>query len=162
MVELNWVFVDRGGEPIFPDRQLAPDRRKDSCSLPGRTAADAVNYSLRVGLTICDTTCDGGCADPACHVVPMQIFPCDSARFTAREVPASGDPYVFDVVAHVGFDGDDCIPLPSCVAAPGPRERTVDAGGTTDLQVHQFVLAVDDGASNFEAGRLDLEACGCA
>ncbi len=162
MVELGWQIADRGGEVIYPSGKVSPDAFRDSCDLPARIGSEDVAYDLHVELEICDPAC-GDCADPACQVVPTERFPCTRARATEPSVPAAADPYLMTVRPVIVRDGQDCLPPPSCVAAPGPIERQVRAGLVTDLQVLQVVVDVDSTAPRSDpVARLDLVACGCA
>jgi len=166
VVELSWRFVDRAGDVIYPGGAFSLGNL-DSCDLPGRIADDEVSYDLRLELEICDPSCAAGCADPSCHVVEPARFACDTARASDVDVPASTEPYRFTVrgvieaPASAGADAIDCAqPEPTCVATPGPRDRTVHPGLVTDLQVMQIAVDIDLGAGPEEV--LDLEACGCA
>jgi len=157
VVELNWVVKDRDGDAIFPAGQFMASG--DTCNLTATSGGARVSYDLRVQLEICDTTCAGGCADEDCHVIPTETYPCTVARASERDVPASSDPYLFTVRAIVAGPGEDCVaPEPTCIATPGPRERRVQRGLVTDLQVFEIVIDADVDASD----PLDLEACGCA
>lgn len=160
MVEVAWVFVDRDGDPIYPAGQFSLGNR-DSCDLPGRLGGDPVRYDLRFELEICDLACPGGCGDPQCLVMDPLVFPCNTARGSERDVPASDDPYLFTVRSVITVESRDLVcrePLPTCVAVPGPRARSVRSGLVTDLQVYQVVIDVDQDHDDV----LDLEACGCA
>ncbi|MCA9705762.1 MAG: hypothetical protein KDK70_07935 [Myxococcales bacterium] len=158
-VELAWVFVDRGGDPIFPGGVFSVDDEHDSCELPGVVADQGVPYDLRVELEICDPACEAGCDAEECLVLPRRRFGCNTARGNEPEVPASDEPYRFTLRAVVGASSIDVdCPEPTCIAVPAPRERVVEAGRVTDLQVYQLAVDVDRNAGE----RLDLEACGCA
>jgi hypothetical protein len=160
VVELSWRFVDRAGDVIFPGGAFALGNR-DSCDLPGRREGGQLAYDLRLQLEICDPSCAAGCADPSCHVVEPARFPCDTARASDVDVPASTEPYRFTVRGVIEAEAIDCTePEPTCVAVPGPRDRTVQPGLVTDLQVMQIAVDIDLGAGDEEV--LDLEACGCA
>jgi len=153
VVELNWAFVDRDGDPIFPAGQFSLGRG-DACDLPGSAG---VAVDLEIELDICDASCGGSC-EGDCRIMPAARGYCDSARFTLTDVPASGDPYLFFLRAVVVTPTAECAaPPPDCIAVPGPRERTVSRGLVTDLQVLQLVVDVDLGTDD----ALDLEACGC-
>jgi hypothetical protein len=163
VVELAWAFVDRDGQQIFPGGLFDP-AQDDACDLPGRRGGARVSYDLDIELEICDPRCGSGCDDPACHVVPPLSFDCATSRGSDPDVPSAEMPYRFTFRAVVSLDGEDACrdPDPTCVAVPGPRERTVRPGLVTDLQVYQVVLDFDlDGPPDTE-GALDLEACGCA
>lgn len=158
VVELAWVFVDRDGNPIYPGGVFSIEDQKDSCDLLGSTSNGTVLYDLQVQLEICDLTCDAGCDDPSCLVLEPIRFPCNTSRGTEREVPDADAPYRFTVRATIDSVQGECIdPAPTCVAVPGPRERTVTPGLVTDLQVYQ--ISVDIPSSD---AALDLEECGCA
>ena len=158
VVELAWVFVDCNGDPIFPGGVFSLDVPRDSCDLPGRTPDGTVRYDLHVELEMCDATCEAGCQDPECLVMPATRFECDSSRGADREVPASEDPYQFTLRAVIEAPSGECTdPDPSCISVPGPRERLVTEGLVTDLQVYQIAVDVRSDSSP-----LDLEACGCA
>jgi hypothetical protein len=166
VVELSWAIVDREGDAIYPGDQLSIDRRQDSCDLPGRIGDGVdVSYDLRVELEICDPLCEPGCDDPDCLVDGRRRFACDTARGSDPNVPAADHPYRFAVRAVVvrSDDGRECADLPAgCIDVPGPRERIVEAGLVTDLQVYQIRVGVDLGANESDpSARLDLEACGC-
>ena len=163
-VELNWVLVDRQGTRIYPGGQFAFNRFTSSCGLPGRIGDQPTTYDLQVELTICDPQCAGVCDDPACSVIDPLRFSCSTARGADPFVPASDEPYLFEVrTALILEDGSECTdPFPTCVTVPGPRERVVHPGLTTDLQVYQIALNVDaEILVDEEQARLDLEACGC-
>jgi hypothetical protein len=159
VVEVNWAFVDRDGDPIFPAGQFSVGRG-DACGLPGRRASTPVDIDLEVQLDICDPACAGDC-EGDCRIVPAERPSCDQARKTLTDVPASSDPYLFFFRAVIVTPQGDCVaPPPDCIAVPGPRQRTVERGLVTDLQVWQLVVDVDTEDANDDA--LDLEACGCA
>jgi hypothetical protein len=162
VVEVAWAFVDRDGEQIFPGGLFDP-AESDACNLPGRFGETRVTYDLDVALEICDPACDAGCDDPACQVMSPLTFDCRTSRGSDPDVPSSDDPYRFTFRANVAIDGREeaCRPAPTCVAVPGPRERTVRPGLVTDLQVYQVVVDFDLGASVTGRGALDLGACGC-
>lgn len=154
VVELNWAFVDRDGDPIFPAGQFSVGRG-DACDLPG---SGGVDLDLEIELDICDASCGGSC-DGDCRITEPERGHCDSARATLRDVPASEDPYLFFLRAVIVTPASECTAVPSdCIAVPGPRERTVRRGLVTDLQVLQLVVDVDLDADE----ALDLEDCGCA
>jgi hypothetical protein len=163
-VELSWVFVDRNGGVIFPGDQLSLDRRDSSCDLPGASGdGSSILYDLQVELEICISEND---ADGSCEEDVTRRFACDTARGTDPEVAAADHPYRFTVRAVISRSDNDveCANLPAnCVDVPGPRERKVQPGLVTDLQVYQIKVNVDlaDGESTSRA-RLDLEECGCA
>lgn len=157
VVELNWAFVDRDGDPIFPAGQFSAGRG-DACDLPGRVGTARVSVDLEIQLDICDAACAGDCAGD-CRILPGVRPGCDAARTTLTEVPASEDPYLFFLRAVVVAPAGECVaPPPDCIAVPGPRERTVHRGLVTDLQVLQIAVDVDNDGDD----ALDLEACGCA
>jgi hypothetical protein len=156
VVELNWAFVDRDGDAIFPAGLIG---RRDSCGLAGRNGTQSAPVDLTLQLDICDPACEGECTDE-CKIVPSTRASCVDARRTLDDVPASEDPYLFFFHAVIETDEATCIDPPaSCIATPGPRERTVERGLVTDLQVIQIVVDIELGTSNADA--LDLEACGC-
>lgn len=157
------MFVDRDGDPIFPAGQFVA-RNRDSCDLPGRIGTENVEYDLEVELEICDSTCAAGCTGDGCNVVPPLRFSCNTARGSDPDVPSSDVPYRFTVHTVVTLDDRDIVcrdPDPTCIAVPGPRERKIQAGLVTDLQVYQIVVDVDQDAPRSGEGSLDLEACGC-
>ncbi len=156
VVELNWAFVDRDGDAIFPAGQFSAGRG-DACDQPGRIGADEVSVDLEVQLDICDSDCAGSC-DGDCQIVPPERAGCDAYRTTITDVPASARPYLFLLRAIVVTPTGDCVAPSGCFAVPGPRERTVTRGLVTDLQVLQIVVDVDTEGDDV----LDLEACGCA
>lgn len=161
VVEIAWTFVDRDGAAIYPAGALSLDSRGDSCDFAGRTAGGNLPVDVRLELQICDPACGGGCDDPACLVVDPLRFPCDTSRASDPDVPASDDPYrfTFRAVLDSPEGGLTCVgPEPTCVAVPGARERSVEEGLVTDLQVIQIVLDVELGIDE----SIDLEACGCA
>lgn len=162
VVEVAWAFVDRGGEQIFPGGLFAP-QSKNACGLPGRTSNGQLSYDVSVELRICDPECSGGCEDDACQVVSPLAFGCSTSRGSDPDIPSSGQPYQFLLQPILELsDGSVCRdPDPTCVAAPGPRQRRVKPGLVTDLQVYQFVLNFDLDAPSAEQSSLDLEACGC-
>lgn len=160
-VELAWRWVDRDGTVIFPTGIFEP-RDRDACDLPGTLGGAAVAYDLGVRLEICDPTCEMGCGDAECLVVPPRTFSCESYRGAETDVPASDDdPYRITLrpVLEIQPNGSVCRDVaPDCIAAPGPRERYVEAGLVTDLQVYQMVVDIEIEGDEV----LDLEACGCA
>lgn len=170
-VELAWQFVDRGGDPIFPGGVFG-SRFRDVCDRSGRLG-EPVTYDLGVELEICDPACEadldrpaeedaeGERCDPGCEVVPALRFSCETYRGSDLDVPPSDQPYRFTLRALVEIDreGASCpAPEPTCIAVPGPRERTVRPGLVTDLQVYQIAVDLDLGSDDV----LDLERCGCA
>lgn len=159
VVELSWEFVDRDGDKIFP-AGLFEDAGGDACDLPGRLDGQGVTYDLGLLVEVCDTACPEGCGDPDCLVQPPLRFSCTSYRGSDPSVPSSDEPYRFTARAVLEIDqlDRDCLePVPTCVAVPGPRDRIVEPGLVTDLQVYQVAVDID-----FEANEvLDLEACGC-
>lgn len=166
VVELSWVFVDRNGGVIYPGDQLSLDRRESSCDLPGQLGnGTSLPYDLRVELEIC-TAEDGAAGANECHENLTRRFPCDTARGTDPEVDAADHPYRFTVRAVMTRSDNDveCTELPAdCIDVPGPRERRVQPGLVTDLQVYQIKINVDVGAGESSPrARLDLEECGCA
>lgn len=159
VVELAWVFTDRDGEPMFPGGALTVGARRNSCDFVGSTSAGTQPVDLRLQLEICDPACAGGCDDPACLVVDPLRFPCSVSRGSNPNIPASDDPYRFTARAVIeSGSGLECIdPDPTCIAVPGPRERSVADGLVTDLAVYQLVVNVEQGVDE----EIDLEACGC-
>jgi hypothetical protein len=163
VVEVAWAFVDRDGEQIFPGGLFDP-AEEDACNLPGRRGDARVTFDLNVEIGICDPDCAAGCGDPSCQVVSPLAFDCATSRGSDPDVPSSDDPYRFTFAALVAIDGGAvCRPDPTCVAVPGPRERTVRPGLVTDLQVYQIVVDYDVDGPVTGVGSLDLsqEACGC-
>jgi hypothetical protein len=166
VVELSWVFVDKNGGVIYPGDQLSLDRRESSCDLPGQLGnGSSVFYDLQVELEICTAEDDAG-SDSVCPENITRRFPCDTARGTDPEVSVADHPYRFTVrtVMTRSDGGTECTNLPAdCIDVPGPRERKVQPGLVTDLQVYQIKVNVDigDGESSPHA-QLDLEECGCA
>lgn len=160
-VELAWAFVDRDGEPIYPGGVFSLDVERSTCDLPGTVGDQSVPYDLRVELSVCDPECPAGCDDEECLVLPRRVFSCNSARGNLPAVPASDTPYRFvvgTVLSAPNVDVECRDPAPTCIAIPSPRDREVQAGLTTDLQVYQIAVDIDrDGDRT-----LDLEACGCA
>lgn len=153
-IELAWAFVDRQGEPIFPNGEL-----KESCSFRGPVApeGEARTIDLRVELRLCDPECAGGCDDPACLVTEPLRFACLDYRGHAT-VPASEGPYLFETRVIAEIDGDAecaCAISSACVQVPGPRQRMVRPGLVTDLQVYQLILDIADPT----ATNLDLSPC---
>jgi hypothetical protein len=162
VVEMSWVFVDRDGDPIFPAGALSVGARRDSCDFAGTRSGGTVAIDLRLQLEICDPTCAAGCDDASCRIVDPLRFPCDASRASDPNIPASEDPYRFTVRAVIESASADieCVdPDPSCMAVPGPRDRSVADGLVTDLQVYQIVVDINQAEG---AQALDLEACGCA
>lgn len=160
-VELAWAFVDRDGEAIFPGGAFSIDVERSTCGMPGLVGEQPIPYDLRVELSICDPECAAGCEADECQVIAPHSFACNSARGNLPAVPASDSPLRFTVRAVVSAPSIDveCRDVdPTCIAAPSPRDREVQAGLVTDLQVYQIAIDVDrDGDQT-----LDLEACGCA
>jgi len=159
-VELAWVFVDRDGDPIFPGGVFSLDDERDSCDLLGVLGDRNIAYDLRVELEICDPDCAAGCDTEECMILPRRLFACNNARGNEPAVPASDRPYRFTVRAILSAPSVDIEcrdAAPSCLAVPSPRERVVEAGLITDLQVYQIAVDVDRDGNE----PLDLEACGC-
>jgi len=157
VVEINWAVVDRDGDAIFPAGQFMASG--DTCDLPAIRGDETLRYDLEVELDICDPACAAGCDAEECQIVPPKRHDCTVARATDRDVPASEDPYLFMLRAVIVAPDGDCIDhVPPCIATPGPRERTVQRGLVTDLQVFQIIVNADIDADD----PLDLEACGCA
>ena len=159
VVELAWEFVDRNGDKIYPGGLFDPGKT-DACDLPGRIDGQPVTYDLGLLVEICDTTCAQGCGDPDCLVQPPLRFSCKEHRGSDPSVPSSDEPYRFTVRPVVEIDQGDrvCLEaLPTCIAVPGPRERIVEPGLVTDLQVFQVAVDIERGTGD----PLDLEACGC-
>lgn len=155
VVELNWRWVDRDGDPIYPAGQFAPG--DGTCGVRARGSGGSERVDLRVELAICEESCAASC-DADCEVLAPQRFGCDTARATLRDVPASEDPYLFIVRAVIDAPAGPCVsPPPSCIAVPGPRARTVQRGLVTDLQVYQLAVDLDLGGDS----ALDVAACGC-
>jgi hypothetical protein len=98
----------------------------------------------------------------SCDTVTEATFDCDRFRGLIPELPSSEDPYLMHVEVRVSPDGGDPFTAaPDCIAAPGPRARTVRPGRITDLAVYQLVIDAtrfDPGASELDR-RLDVEAC---
>jgi hypothetical protein len=165
-VELAWVFVDRDGDPIFPGGVFSVDDERDTCGLPGVTGTQSVSYDLRAELEICDPECEAGCDADECLVLERHRFGCRSARGNEPEVPASDSSYRFTVRAIISAPSvleEVCDQaLPTCLAAPAARERTVEAGRVVDLQVYQIAVDIDRSAARAVDRQLDLKACGCA
>ena len=164
VLEFSWEFVDRDGDKIYPGGLFEP-AASDSCDLPARIGDQSVTYDLGVQLEICDTACDQGCGDPDCLVVPPLRFGCKTFRGSDPDIPSSQDPYQFTLRAVIDVDqtGNTCLePTPTCIGVAGPRERRIEGGLVTDLQVYQIAVDYDlDAPSDRESGSLDLEACGC-
>ncbi len=161
-VEVAWVFVDRDGDAIFPGGLFDGASTRDACNLPARGTAGTTVYDLSVELQICDPECAAGCDDPSCFVVPALGYDCETSRGSNVDIPSSDDPYRFSLVPIIELPNSRCVdPSPTCIAAPGPRERAVGQGLTVDLQVYQFIVDIDRAAPLNAGGSLDLEACGC-
>lgn len=161
VVEWAWSFVDQDGDPIFPSGVFDLGRTS-SCALPGRSAAGQVRYDLGAELVICDPECAAGCGDPDCQVVAPLGFTCDRSRGSNPSVPSSATPYQFTLSPVVTLPGGkQCRDLDACIAASGPRERVVQPGLVTDLQVFQLVVGMDQGGPSLGDGALDLQGCGC-
>jgi hypothetical protein len=157
VVEINWAVVDRDGDAIFPAGQFMASG--DTCDLPAIRGDTRLDYDLEVELVICDPECAAGCDAEECQVVAPTRHPCTVARATDRDVPASEEPYLFELRAVIDAPDGECIDhVPPCIATPGPRERPVHRGLVTDLQVFQIIVNSDIDAND----PLDLEACGCA
>lgn len=161
-VSLSWQIVDRNGDRVYPGGLF--DRggvERDSCDLAGQTSAGETRYDLDVQLEICDPLCAAGCESDECLVKSPLAFSCETYRGADPDVPASSEPYIFNLrpVLVVDEPPSRCeAPSPSCVAVPGPRERILEPGLVVDLQVYQIAIDTDH-----QSGEpLDLEACGCA
>ena len=158
-VELNWTIVDRAGTTVFPSGLLS-----DTCDflglLPG--ADQPVAYDLQLQVRLCEPGCAAGCDDPSCQVDRLR-FKCRSAR-GFRTVQARPEaPYDFhvDMIASPDSGACGCTLKPPCALGPGPRNRTVEPGLVTDLQVYLFVLGLDDirASTDKDRTRLDLASC---
>lgn len=161
-IEVAWVFVDRDGDAIFPGGLFDGASTRDACDLPARGTAGTTSYDLSVELQICDPQCAGGCDDASCSVIAPLGYDCETSRGSNIDIPSSSDPYQFVLKPIIELGSSRCEnPDPTCIAAPGPRERTVGQGLTVDLQVYQFIVDVDREAPVNAGGSLDLEACGC-
>ena len=162
VVEWAWAFVDQDGDAIYPSG-VFDLQRTSSCALPGRFGNEQVRYDLGAELEICDPQCPGGCDDPDCQIVAPLGFDCDRSRGSNPSVPSSDDPYEFTISPVITLSGgEECRDLGACISAPGPRQRVVEPGLVTDLQVFQLVVGMDQGGPATGSGSLDLEACGCA
>ena len=161
VVEWAWSFVDQNGDAVFPSGVFDVSRN-DACALPGRMGITQVNYDLGTELTICDPMCPGGCDDVDCQVVRPLEFGCTNSRGSNPTIPADDAAYQFRLEPVITLpDGEQCRDLDLCIAAPGPRERVVEGGLVTDLQVFQLVLSMDQDGPRSASGALDLEACRC-
>lgn len=162
VVEWSWVFVDLDGRTIFPTGVFDLGGR-DACNLPARANGRSVTYDLGVELSVCDPTCPQGCSDPDCQVIAPLEFDCETHRGSNPAIPSSDEPYQFALAPVLTLeDGSECREVSTCIASPGPRERVVEPGLVTDLQVFQLVVGIVQGASSTDVGALDLEECGCA
>jgi len=168
IVELDWAFIDRDGEPIFPGGAILLNR--DTCALTGQDQNGARTYALNVALVIEDLACaeadeveaeTGGAADPANCEIARELFDCDRARGAITGVPVVDEPYLMRVEVWADPQGADEPAFEvdtDCIAVPGPRTRRVEGGRITDLAVYQLVangIEQDDPAS----GQLNLSAC---
>lgn len=162
-VELAWVFVDRDGDPIYPGGVFSADDERDVCGLPGAVDGTLVSYDLRVELEICEPECEAGCDADECLVLPRRRFACNTARGNEPDVPASDSPYRFTLRAVLSVPALDIEcrdAAPTCLAVPSSRERVVEAGRVTDLQVYQIGVDVDrDSGDRLELG--EQGECGC-
>lgn len=156
VLELNWAFVDDQIEPIYP-----AGYERDTCDLTGRVGDTERLYDMRVRVRISDPTCEGGPGDPECRVLDPLVFPCNRARGTEMEVPASDEDLRFDVdVVVVPRGGGAFVPTDECVTHPGPRLRPVPEGLVTDLAVYQLVVHGIDPTQQVQLDRqLDLFEC---
>ncbi len=164
-VELAWVFVDRDGDPIYPGGVFSLEDERDTCDLAGQIGQQSTRYDLRVQLEICDPDCAAGCDADECLVAEPRRFGCNTARGNEPQVPASDTPYRFTVrpvISIAGFDTECRDALPTCLAVPAPRERTVQGGLVVDLQVYEILVDIDRTATEAQERDLDLEDCGCA
>ena len=167
-IEIAWAVIDEGGTPLYPDGEL-----QNTCDFTGLFKPEPIGETegvpqevpqevpaiLRVELTICDPTCEGGCDDPTCQIVDPKSFACNSAR-AQMTVPSSADndKYRFETHIVAELKGDQsctCRLTSACALLPGPRERQVQGGLVTDLQVYQVVLALDEPRS----ATIDLTEC---
>ena len=155
-VELSWAFFDRDVHTVYPRGD-----QTDSCALGGRAGDAARPYDLNVRLTVLEA-CEEEDPIGTCDPVVDATFECDRFRGLIPELPSSDEPYLMHVEVRVSPEGEDAFTAaPDCVAAPGPRLRTVRAGRVTDLAVYQFVIDAtrfDSGAKSLDR-RLDVEAC---
>ncbi len=159
VLELNWAFVDAQLDPIYPSGY-----ERDTCDFTGRTGSEERLYDLRVRLRISDPACEGGPGDPECRLLDPIVFPCNRARGTEMEVPASDTDLRFDVdVVVVPRGGGTFVPKDECVTHPGPRLRPVPEGLVTDLAVYQLVVHAIDPTQQARLDReLDLFGCNAA
>ncbi|MCA9692696.1 MAG: hypothetical protein KC636_24060 [Myxococcales bacterium] len=142
LVELNWAFVDRNMNPVYPGATGFSIR--DSCGFTGPLVDGGASqrYALHAELRVCNTGCD--CDDPSCLAIAPQRFPCDRARATVIVPTVETQRFTFEtVIVAVSDDveGCECAVQSPCGETPGPRDRAVNPGLVTDLQVQQFVLA---------------------
>lgn len=155
-VELSWAFFDRDVRTVYPRGD-----QTDACGLGGRAGEQARAYDLNVRLTVLEQ-CDEGAPLDDCTTVIDRTFDCDRFRGLIPELPSSEDPYLMAVDVRVTpSGGDPYTAAPGCIAAPGPRLRTVRAGRITDLAVYQFVIEAtkfDSGSDNLNR-KLDVEGC---
>jgi hypothetical protein len=154
-VELSWAFHDRDLGTVFPRGD-----HRDSCRFVGREGESPRTYDLNVRLTV-QGPCVEGEAPEDCEIVARESFGCTRYRGYLPDVPTAAEPYLMTVDVLVNPAGaPPFAALPTCVAVPGPRTRTVRAGHVTDLAVYQLIVdATRFGQGEDLDGRLDLEAC---
>lgn len=162
-VEIAWALIDQGGTALYPDGALTNtcdfvglvDSGDGGVDMPGDPVETPA--TLRFELLVCDPECAGGCDDPECQVIDPRSFACNTARGSVT-VPSSGLDYRFEprVIAELAGDpACTCTLSTECVQLPGPRDRKVEGGLVTDLQVYQIVLDLDDPTT----ATLDLRTC---
>jgi hypothetical protein len=149
-VELAWRFVDADLDPpLFPGKQT------DTCDLIGKRAGVEVPYDLGVLLRLTPESCVPG---EACPEEVSARFSCKRARGVIVDVPAREERYVVQALVAVSpDDGQAYLASDDCVVRPGSRTRRMDAGGTLDLGVYQFLVAAIDPKRGLR--NLDVEAC---
>jgi hypothetical protein len=152
LIELNWQFVDVS----------ASDRVTPTCHVNARDSNGSRDLALRVRLTV--SSAEEDCAEMALTdecIVAQEVFACDRERGTLDNVPASDEPYLLtvDVLADPDRDEPTFVPPPTCVATPGPRSRSIEAGRIADLGVYEIVVHALDLNGGFK-GRYNLENCG--
>ncbi len=147
-IELAWRFVDGDLDPpLFPGKQV------DTCDLTGRRGVTKVPYDLSVILRLTPESCAEG---EACDDEITARFSCKRARGVLVDVPALDERYVVQTLVVVSpDDGPAFLANDECVVRPGIRVRRMDAGGTIDLGVYQFLVAAIDPKRGLRELRLD-------
>lgn len=132
---------------------MFPGKQADTCDLTGRRGVTKVPYDLSVVLRLTPESCAEG---EACDAQIAARFSCKRARGVLVDVPALDERYVVETLVAVSpDDGAAFLANDDCVVRPGVRSRQMNAGGTIDLGVYQFLVAAIDPKRGLRELRLD-------